>query len=310
MNISDEKAQKLVDIARLYYERDLTQGEIAKKYSISRPLVSRLLGEARNAGIVKIEIRSPLEGNNLLLNQIRNIYEIKGGRAVPSGANDSITNHSVAKAAIEYMTTLHAEHYGIGWGSIIGELVSLMDSGDVLRNLAKSVCPLVGNSNVFNRNYHSNEIVRIFAKQTQSIPYYWYAPAFVDSEQEMMRLKGLESYDAVSKAWSHMDAAIVNIGNYPSVPDFATVARFSDKLTSSKAVGRLLCYYFTLDGQIIRSDTDYSLQVPLDSLAKTKDIIGICSANVKPKALAGALRTGIFTHLVAPEKLIQDTLQI
>ena len=51
---------KLVEISRLYYERDLTQAEIAKRMNISRPAVSKLLQEARLRGIVKIDIKSPL----------------------------------------------------------------------------------------------------------------------------------------------------------------------------------------------------------------------------------------------------------
>ena len=46
--------------------------------------------------------------------------------------------------------------------------------------LYTKIYPLVGNSGVFNRDYHSNEIVRIFAERTGGQPVCWYAPAFVD----------------------------------------------------------------------------------------------------------------------------------
>lgn len=50
-----------VEAAKLYYEHQLSQQEISKKLGVSRPTVSRLLKQARETGIVKIEIIDPAE---------------------------------------------------------------------------------------------------------------------------------------------------------------------------------------------------------------------------------------------------------
>ncbi len=42
---SDRKVERLVEVARMYYEQDRTQSEIAAHYGISRPMVSKLLKE-------------------------------------------------------------------------------------------------------------------------------------------------------------------------------------------------------------------------------------------------------------------------
>ena len=59
MRKQDDKISRLVNIARLYYEEDKTQSEIASRYQISRPMVSKLLEEARKLGIVTITSRTP-----------------------------------------------------------------------------------------------------------------------------------------------------------------------------------------------------------------------------------------------------------
>ena len=41
----DKKTERLVNVARMYYEQDRTQSEIADRYGISRPMVSKLLKE-------------------------------------------------------------------------------------------------------------------------------------------------------------------------------------------------------------------------------------------------------------------------
>lgn len=52
----EKKIERMVNVARLYYEQNKTQNEIAKELGISRPLVSILLTEARTCGIVTISI--------------------------------------------------------------------------------------------------------------------------------------------------------------------------------------------------------------------------------------------------------------
>ena len=59
---SDRKVERLVEVARMYYEQDRTQSEIAAHYGISRPMVSKLLKTARDTGIVTIRIQAPRYG--------------------------------------------------------------------------------------------------------------------------------------------------------------------------------------------------------------------------------------------------------
>ena len=77
MEMKQEKAERLVQIAKMYYEENLTQSEIAKKLDVSRALICRLLNEARNYGIVTIQIHSPEEDSSLLKNQLKNSFKIE-----------------------------------------------------------------------------------------------------------------------------------------------------------------------------------------------------------------------------------------
>jgi DNA-binding transcriptional regulator LsrR (DeoR family) len=74
---------KLVEVSKMYYENNMTQAEIARKIQVSRPLVSKMLSRAKELGIVKIEIRSLFSSNDLIMGQIKNIFNIKGGLVVP-----------------------------------------------------------------------------------------------------------------------------------------------------------------------------------------------------------------------------------
>ena len=57
----NETNRLLVKIARLYYEQEHTQGEIAEQLNISRQKVQRSLQKAKEEGIVQVGIR-PVPG--------------------------------------------------------------------------------------------------------------------------------------------------------------------------------------------------------------------------------------------------------
>src|SRR3954452_14891218 len=58
--------------ARLYYLEDATQADVAARLGISRATASRLLSEARRAGIVRIEVIEPLDDG---LNELERAVE-------------------------------------------------------------------------------------------------------------------------------------------------------------------------------------------------------------------------------------------
>lgn len=307
MSLRSEKIEKLVTIARLYYEENKNQNEIAKALGISRPLVSRYLAEAKDLGIVKIQIKSPVEEERLILDRLEEKFGLRGGCAVETRLNEADTNRDIADAVIDGLEQLSASAVGIGWGSIIGVICQqLRKKPSIERGI--QVYPLVGNGGVLNPDYHPSEIISVFAAKIGGTARYWSAPAFVDSAEEMKRLKDTESYRTMESGWKSMKVAFVNIGNYPSVPDFATAASYGTKLTDQKAAGKLLSYYYDSAGRIIKPNIDCTMQIPLEILCKRKFVVGICGANVHPKALTGALKTGIFTHVVAAKETLLQVL--
>lgn len=300
------KVQKLTDMARLYYLRDMTQNEIAKQYGVSRPLISRMLQEAKNQGIVKIDICPPFDEAAIISERAGRLFRIGDVHPVINAESDAATNDRLADAAIEYLKELKQQKLGIGWGPMLGNIVARLEESDPADGLVGQVCPLVGSSELGGRNYHSNELVRAIAAQAHAESKYFYAPYAVKTENEYQTLKSLDGYREMKTVWEGLEVAIVNIGDYPSVPDFSTEDRFGDKLRTEKAVGCLLNYYFDEEGHIITSSRDFAFQIPIESLRKIPHVIGICSANTSPKALLGALRTGLLWHLVAPEIVLRQ----
>ena len=176
---SDRKVERLVEVARMYYEQDRTQSEIAAHYGISRPMVSKLLKTARDTGIVTIRIQAPQireSGQASLMELVGRKFGVYGGLVIPDGCGDHATNAAVAEAAIRFLEGLGEDHLGIGWGHIIGDVVKCLEQKNRLVPLCTSVCPLIGNGGVGLKNYHSNELVRAIAEHSGARPDFIYSP--------------------------------------------------------------------------------------------------------------------------------------
>lgn len=308
MGISEEKQKKLAYVARRYYLDDRKQSDIAKELGVSRPLVSRMLAEAREHGVVEIRIHAPAARQGRLVEQLRHSTSIRDSVLVEDGQDDDATNQLLSQGAVQLLWQLRSRRLGIGWGHLIGQLVTWLEANPQLSSTVTDICPLVGNADIPARNYQSNENVRLIAQQLGAAPHFIYLPALPDSLEEKQLLCSSEIYRQIQSQWDKMDTALVNIGNYPSSPDFASLVRYGDLLQQERTCGRLLVYYFNPQGKVIQSEQDFAIQIPLEQLRRCPNIIGVCSANTSVRALRGALKTGLFTHLVVRADLVRSAL--
>ena len=308
MEISWEKQKRLAYAARRYYLEDQRQSDIAREMGISRPMVSRLLSEARALGVVEITVHDPESQARSLLDQLRRTRSIRDGVLVEGGSDDDATNQALSQGAVELLERIGARRLGVGWGYLIGQLVTWLEENPRRESAISDICPLVGNASIPARNYQSNENVRLMAQQLGAAPHFLYLPALPESVEEKQLLCSTEVYRQICRQWEKMDTALVNIGDYPSSPDFASLVRYGNLLQQQRACGRMLVYYFNEAGTVIQSDQDFAIQIPLDILRRCRNIIGVCSANTSAKALRGALNTGLLTHIVARADLAEGLL--
>ena len=305
MKINPEKQSRLTHIAHRYYLEDWTQGDIAKELGVSRPLISRMLSEARELGIVEIIIHEPGAEAEKIIEKLKLSSSIKGGVLVEDGEDKSATNYSLSQGAVDLLHQLGTHRLGVGWGYLIGQLVTWLEKNPQPDSEISDICPLVGNASFPAQNYQSDENVRRIAQQLGATPHFLYLPALPENLEEKKILCSTEIYRQILQEWGQLDTVLVNIGNYPSSPDFASLVRYGDLLHKERACGRLLAYYFNERGNIIASEEDFAIQVPIDMLERCPNIIGVCSADTSPQALLGAIRSGVLTHVVARMNLMQ-----
>lgn len=305
-----EKIQRIIEVSKLYYINDMTQNEIAKQLGISRPLVSKILNDAKELGFVTIQIKSPFDEEKLSYEKLKKIYDVEEIITVTDMPTTVLTEQNIFKETIKLLKEFSKDIkvLGVGWGNVVGPLVDRIEKENKFLELRGKIIPLIGNTNIYAREYHSNDLVRIFGEKIGLVPAYLFAPAFLTSEQEKEIFMNIENYQEISRMWDNMDTAIIGINSHPSVPDFATALRFGNALNEQKAVGNILSYYFDVDGKIIEGKNDFTIQIPLEKLKKSKRVIGIVSSKTNKNVVIGALKTGLFTHIIMRERLLEELL--
>lgn len=99
----------------LYYEDNLNQQEIANQLGISRPTISRILKEAFEQGIVKIQIVDVLKNDYQKIERsLERKYKLKEVIVVDDKQDALTQKQELARAVSEYLTRVVKENDIIG----------------------------------------------------------------------------------------------------------------------------------------------------------------------------------------------------
>jgi len=299
---------RIFTVAKLYYEENLTQAEVAERVGVSRPLVSKMLSEARECGIVHIEVRNVVSGNRKLLQALVEKFGLVGGLVVPNAKTAAVQRHNLYEQAGHYLVgeTSNQKNLGVGWGTAINELMWTL-SRQTVPSVNGTIFPLIGEANIPNKGYHTNEIVTMLANYTGRKARLLYAPAFPDNVEERKLYISSSSFEDLNVLWEKIDAAMVAVYDYPTVPDECTSERFGDVLKEKRAVGNLLSYFYDVKGNIIYGKNDCAIHISLDKLRNSKKVICFVE-KATPQAVYGALKTGLLTHIILTEQIAEQVL--
>ena len=118
----------MVRIAELYYDENKTQDEIGALLGVTRWKVGRLLTQARERGIVRIEIMHPRARRLGVERELRQRFGLRDAIVVP--ASEDVSSR-VAQAAADYLTSLRPvpRTLGISWGRTLDRIADHLSSG-------------------------------------------------------------------------------------------------------------------------------------------------------------------------------------
>src|SRR5512133_3460627 len=117
-----DRASLLEDVAEMYYLEEKNQAAIAKTIGVTRSMVSRMLTEARESGLVEIRIQRPLQLDADLESDLKEKFGLKDVFVVVTShtSGERLTRtlgNAGAKMLARYLAS--EKILGLAWGTSI-----------------------------------------------------------------------------------------------------------------------------------------------------------------------------------------------
>jgi len=289
-----------VKVAYYYYKAGMTQDEIAKKMTMSRQRVNRIIKRCLETGIVTITIRENFNTNVELEAQME---ERTGLNEVFISSSDmKELNESLGAAASVYLERILKDNDIIGFsrGRALSHLVSNLTPINK-KNL--TVTQLVGGLNAQETSTNSDNIVRDSALILKAHPCFMYAPIIVENKELRDSMLSQSFFSQVYDTMKKCTVAVVGIGNFTNqtglVPKSFMFEDEYKELRKKNAIGEICTYYFNADGVIIQSGINERVfAIDYESFMKIPVRIGIAGGQEKTQAIIGAIKGRLINVLV------------
>jgi len=311
-----EKAKQrlIIDAARLYYESDFSQQEIAKKLGVSRPTISRLLQQAKELGFVRIEIMDPMENNKELARKLKSKYGLHTVLVCNSPINDDneITQF-IAKRAAELLNEIvtDGDIIGITWGNTMYHVATNLKKKRVK---GVEVIQLNGGISQSQVNTYASETVNLFAEAFNTIPRYLPLPIIFDNPEVKKMVESDRHISRIIEMGKQANVAVFTVGTVKKNALLFRVGYLNkeeEKDIQQHAVGDICSRFFTKSGDIFSEVIDErTVGIELEELKKKEKSILIAGGEKKIEAIHGALSGKYANYLITDQFTAKHLLEL
>jgi DNA-binding transcriptional regulator LsrR (DeoR family) len=311
-----DELRLMARIARMYYERDMSQSTIAEQLGLSQATVSRLFKRARQEGVIRISVSVPQGVYSELEEQLIDRYQLRDAIVVDSirSDDDKVIMRELGAAASYYVESVIKQNDVIGLSSWSSTLLAVVDAlHPVPRKAEIRVLQILGGVGNPSAETHANRLTARFADLVGGAAVFLPAPGIVGSEAARQVLlddvyvrQALDLFDQVT-------LALVGIGAIqPSSLLAASGNIFSEEelqlLKNNNAVGDILMHFFDSDGNPVKTVLeDRVVSMSLEQLCKVDRAIAIAGGRRKFEAIRGALR-GRWINILITDRFTAEGL--
>jgi deoxyribonucleoside regulator len=303
----------VLEAARFYYEHHLTQSQIASKLEVSRPTVSRLLQEARDQGVVRIQIIDPSASGTRLEKRLRDQFGLKHVVVVPyDGEPGQVLKSRMGYALIDLLDTLIDDNstLGVSWGTTMQAATKHLRSRPV-KNM--TVVQLNGGVSKAELDTHASEIAGKMGENYHATPYLLPLPAIVDNPELKTAIISDRHIAKTLKLAREADIAAFTVGAFGSNCVLVKADYFeSDEvqdLIDQGAVADICSRLIKADGSICSLALDQrTIGIELEELKAKPYSIAVAGGPDKEQAVKAGLTGKWFNSLITDEQTARKLL--
>jgi DNA-binding transcriptional regulator LsrR (DeoR family) len=312
-----DELRLITKVARLYYEREMRQSEIANLMGLSQASVSRLLSSAKEAGIVRITVNIPNGVNSEIEEQVAHKFNLKEMIVVDceDDQDEILLQREIGSAAAYYVETTIHNNDVVGISSWSSTLLALVDAmHQVPGRSGIQVVQILGGIGNPSAEVHANRLTGRFASLVNGTAHFLPAPGIVGSEAALKVLLADQYVDEAVRLFDRVSIALVGIGDIePSKLLTLSGNVFSleeqETLRSKGAVGDILLRFFDDKGMPVKGPlSNRVVSMNLEQLARVNRAIAVAGGPRKYKAILGALRGRRVNVLVTDRRTAERLL--
>lgn len=294
-----------VRVAELYYDEHKTQDEIGALLKISRWKAGRLLTQARDRGIVRIEIVHPRARRLSLERALCERFGLRDAVIVPVPEQQSAVLARVAQAAADYLTGLRPvpRTLGVSWGRTLNEIADRMPPGWAT---GVNVVQINGGVSLNRRPGTAATMAATIAQRAGGQVVLLPSPAILERLETKQAIEADRTVADVlamaAAASAYLYSAGVADGSSVLVDSGYLTADDVAELVRKGAVGDVLGRYIDANGHIVDPGLDErTVGLGLDDLRSAATAIFVVAGASKHDVARAIVMSGLCTVLVSDE---------
>ena len=300
----------------MYYLSDVSKTEIGKRLGISRFRVSRLLEQARQEEIVRIQIVEPVSTFADMEEQLEERFGLHHAVVVnQSDQSDHASVRAIGNAAAERLVNLLSDGdvLGVTWGATVNEVVNALPPRS---DLDLEVVQTTGGLNQMAISVNAMDLARRVAAIYDAKCYVLHAPAMVSNLAARDVLFEDNGIHVTVEMFDKVTVALSGIGAFSTrtASNLIKTGYFSDedlaRLKERKVVGDIYGHFFNINGQCCDPELEERIiGMSIDQLKEVRYSIGVAGGTHKSLAILGALRGKLINILVTNYATASDILE-
>ena len=304
----------IVKIARMYYEQEMSQDQIARAMLTSRSNISRILTVAKKKGIVEIKIAETTKRETELEDMLIARFGLRTAfvATVPAGASDY---KSVGQlAAQHFLSQLKpGVKVALSWGRSLQAMVNELDEDN---RPDVTLIPIMGGMTATPSSLSGETLIRTLATKLNAEYLTLHAPTIVQGPEVKQALMLEPSLKSVIDAAKAADVAFVGVGSREStssnyILESAGLNRVQHPDFWSKVAGDLGGRFFDSEGKVIDTRLERrTVGLDLEELKKIRRVVGVAAGEDKVLGIAAALKGRLLSDLVTSSNCAMKLLGI
>jgi len=309
----------MVKASYYYYEKDMTQTEIAQLLGVSRLTLGRLLKEARNNGIVRIEIANPRNLRNLLEleDRLSKNYGLTASVIadyIPGSRQDRSEKVAIEASKFVSRTIRSGMKISLAWGKTLSLMVEALPTDKSISDL--EVMTLMGGAGTTETYIQPERLAADLLTKYGGSGYVINAPFFCNSPEVCQSLKAERTVSEVLRRSAASDLTFVGIGEKPNLQFNYWARHMYDQATmksiiDSGAVGDICGTYIDADGVPCCPEiSDRLVNINIEELKSHKQVIAVAAGLNKLESIYAAIRGGYIDVLITDKETAEELCRL